>query len=256
MNAQMLLDQFLGAQKGDEESGQARTTTGVLPNRGMTAALGGLAAGGLIGVLIGNKKARKTVGSLAGGVVGYGGAAALGALAHRAYQKWQEGRASAPVASTPVASSSGGQGAAHQANAATGTAARFDPSLAPASDGQPFELAIVKAMISAANADGHICEKERRTILARLSASPLDADDKAFVLDALMSPPTVAQIAALASGPEQAVELYLASRLVIDPDVAVERVHLETLACELSLPEGLAAEIERQVTQDAQLAAA
>ena len=43
---------------------------------------GGAAAGGLLGLLLGNKKMRKA----GGGVLGYGGAAVLGALAHRAYR--------------------------------------------------------------------------------------------------------------------------------------------------------------------------
>ena len=56
-----------------------------------------MAAGGLLGLLLGNKKARK----MAGGVAGYGAAAALGALAFKAYQNWQSG---ADARTAPVAS--------------------------------------------------------------------------------------------------------------------------------------------------------
>ena len=52
--------------------------------------------GGILGLLLGSKKVRK----MTGGLVGYGGAAAIGALAHKAYQNWQQG---AQVATAPVA---------------------------------------------------------------------------------------------------------------------------------------------------------
>ena len=71
-----LLEQFMGG--GREGSGAG--------NRGDL--LKGAAAGGLLGLLVGNKKARK----MAGGLVGYGGAAAAGALAFKAWQNWQQGK--------------------------------------------------------------------------------------------------------------------------------------------------------------------
>src|SRR3954470_15692497 len=62
---------------------------------GVQGFAGGAAAGSLLGLLLGGKKMRK----LASGALGYGGAAALGALAHRAYQNYMEGRSaqSAPM---------------------------------------------------------------------------------------------------------------------------------------------------------------
>ena len=100
MNPQQLLEQFLGADAGHKATQTAQDVKGKLADSGFTGIAGGLAAGGLLGLLVGNKKMRKKVGKLAGGVAGYGGAAALGALGYRAYQNWQANKqpttASAP----------------------------------------------------------------------------------------------------------------------------------------------------------------
>ena len=136
MNPQTLLDQFLGPQATQNMGERARNLTQGLSTNPAMAGMAGVAAGGILGLLLGNNKARKTVGNLAGGVVGYGGAAALGALAYRAYQNWQanqEGR-----------------------------------------DGKPFELALVKAMVGAAAADGHIGPDEQQQIFSHVAQLPLD----------------------------------------------------------------------------------
>ena len=124
-----------------------------------------------------------------------------------------------------------------------------------AADGRPFELALVRAMIGAAKADGHIDAEEQRAIFAQVERIGLDAEAKAFVFDALAKPADGAQIAAAARTPEQAAELYLASRLAIDPDEPAERAWLEALAHRLSLPEGLAAHLDRQAEAAAVAAA-
>ena len=102
------------------------------------------------------------------------------------------------------------------------------------------------AMIAAANADGHIDSEEQRLIFDRVGDLPLDPEDKAFVFDALAKPPSLQEIADLAQGPEQATELYLASRLAIDPDHPMERAYLEALGSRLSLPADLVAHLESQ----------
>src|SRR6185437_12183339 len=124
---------------------------------------------------------------------------------------------------------------------------RFLPAAAPAADGQAFELVLVRAMIAAAKADGHIDATEQRRIFQHVEGQGLDAEAKAFVFDALSAPVGVTEIAAAARTPEQAAELYLASRVAIDPDQPAERAYLDALAHRLSLPPGLAAHLDRQV---------
>ncbi len=239
MDPKRLLEQFLGPNAGEKAGGAMQSARDSLSQSGMGGAAGGLAAGGLIGLLLGNKKARKTIGKLAGGAVGYGGAAALGALAYRAYQNWQTEQA-APETAMPTPSS------APQGQLPAPSEARFMPEAAPAANGRPFELALVMAMIGAANADGHIGPDEQQLIFDRVGQLPLEAEDKAFVFDALAKPPALQDIASLANGPEQATELYLVSRLAIDPDHPMEQAYLEALASRLSLPADLVTHLERQ----------
>ncbi|MEX2518025.1 MAG: tellurite resistance TerB family protein [Paracoccaceae bacterium] len=194
-------------------------------------ALGGIAAGGLFGMLLGNKKMRK----MAGGAVGYGGAAVLGALAHRAYQNWQGGQRvdQAPVATAADAPQQG---------------SRFAP--ATGADGKPFALALIGSMIAAANADGHIDTDEKKQIFEAAERGDLDAEGKAFIFDAMRNPLSPGQIAALAKDQEQAAELYLAARVAIDPDHPEEKAFLKTLAQALSLPDGLVSHLDSQVARN------
>ena len=194
-------------------------------------ALGGFAAGGVLGVLLGNKKARKMV----GGALGYGGAAVLGALAYRAYQNWQEGQqaSQAPMATTADAPQEGSP---------------FAP--ATGADERPFALALISSMIAAANADGHVGPDEQKQIFEAANRGGLDIEDKAFIFEALQNPSSPDQIAALAGSQEQATELYLAARIAIDPDHADEKAFLQKLAQSLKLPGGLVNHLDAQVAQN------
>jgi uncharacterized membrane protein YebE (DUF533 family) len=126
---------------------------------------------------------------------------------------------------------------------------KFLPDTAPAGDGRPFELALIVAMIAAANADGHIGAEEQRAIFDQVGQLSLDSEGKAVVFDTLRNPPSLQDIASLASGPEQAAEIYLASRLAIDPDHPAEVAYLEALANRLRLPPELVKHLESQVVQ-------
>jgi uncharacterized membrane protein YebE (DUF533 family) len=190
--------------------------------------MGGAASGGLLGMLLGGGKGGKGI----GGVLSHGGAAALGALAFRAYQNWQQGQA--PAAATPAT-----------AQDAQAMDAPFHPD-APAADGQPFALALVRAMIGAAKADGHVDAQEQEAIFAHVEQAGLDAEAKAFVFDALSQPTDLNAIAASARTQEQKAEIYLATCLAIDPDHPAERAYLEALAHRLALPADLVAHLRAQ----------
>jgi uncharacterized membrane protein YebE (DUF533 family) len=246
MNPQSLLEQFLGPNAAGNIGSAIQDQKSKLAGAGVGGVAGGLAVGGLLGLLLGNKKARKKAGKLAGGVIGYGGAAALGALAYRAYRNYQ-GEHQAPQVSGRVEAMA--PDLPKVASASAADAAAFDPAASPAKDGKPFELALVLAMIAAANADGHIDASEQKSIFDQVGNLPLDAEAKAFVFDALAKPPSLQAVADFAEGPAQASELYLVSRLAIDPDHPMETAYLEALASRLGLPAPLVAEIESQVQQ-------
>jgi uncharacterized membrane protein YebE (DUF533 family) len=211
IDPKQLLEQVLGG----NVAGQVRNTGRDFVNRldatqGSKAFAGGAVAGGLLGMLLGGRRG-------GGGLLGYGGAAALGALALQAYQNYQRQQA--------------------------GGAARFGdvaghalPHARPATDGGPFELVLVRAMVGAAKADGHIDASEQQRLFAQVERLGLDADAKAYVFDLLTHDVDVESLARAASTPEQGAELYLAARLAIDPDQPKEKAWLDALATRLKLP--------------------
>jgi uncharacterized membrane protein YebE (DUF533 family) len=154
-----------------------------------------------------------------------GGLAVLGTLAYKAYQNWQ-------------ASQSGGQTAA-----STPAAAQEASSTA--------KLNLIRAMISAAKADGHLDSEETKRIQDAIAAHDLDSEAKAFLLDALSAPSDAGSIAQLAQNQQQACEIYLASRLVIGDDTPEERRYMEQLAAGLKLPSTLTGQLDREVKSSA-----
>lgn len=188
----------------------------------------GAVAGGLLGMLLGGKKVRK----LAGGALGYGGAAALGAIAYQAYQTYRQNQGGAnPLASIPQATP------------------ELLPHAQPAADGGAFELVLIRGMIAAAKADGHVDAAEQQRLFAQVERLGLDSEAKAMVFDALTQPVDLGRIASQVATPEQGAELYLASRLAIDPDHPAERAWLDALAGRLKLPAELRASLDKQVTE-------
>jgi uncharacterized membrane protein YebE (DUF533 family) len=235
IDAKSLLEQFLGGKQlgSGKFGGSAKTTDYAdLAKRGMDSLGGGkgLAVGGLLGLILANKKAR----SMAGNVAVYGGAAALGLLAWRAYRNWQDGQApgSAPVA---------------QPADIAQVEPQYLPTAGPARNGQPFEFALVQAMVAAAKADGHIDAREQQRLFTEIERLGLDAETKGAVFDLLSKPIPVETVAASAASAEQGAELYLASRIAIDPDHPAERAYLQTLVQKLNLPADLVAHLDRQV---------
>lgn len=185
----------------------------------------GAAAGGIMALLIGNKKARK----LAGKAAGYGGAAALGGLAYSAYKNWQQKDVTEH----------------HQGN--------FQPSqhdmIAPPEKQTPIgEITLIKAMIAAAKADGHLDPEEQARIFEAVARMDLSAESKGRIFDLLSRDISVPELAEAAWNLEQKSEIYLASCLVIEIDHPEERRYLDSLAEELDLPEGLPAQLESQAT--------
>jgi uncharacterized membrane protein YebE (DUF533 family) len=224
-----LLDQFLGSQAGGSIRNAGQAAKGRLDQySGSGGFVRGAAAGGLLGLLLGGKGMRKA----AGGMLGYGGAAVVGALALKAYQNYQQQKAAAPVTLTPEQFAELGDKAL--------------PHSQPGADGAPFQLTLIRAMVGAAKADGHVDAAEQQRLFAEVERLELDAEAKAFVFDLLGKPTDLEAITGAVATPEQGAEVYLASRLAIDPDVPAERAWLDALAARLKLPAELRAQLDAQ----------
>jgi len=230
INSNNLLEKFLGPNAGDSMRQAGGDAKQKLDGMGLGGFGGGTMVGGILGLMLGSKKMRK----MAGGVLGYGGAAAAGAMAFKAYQNWQQGKA---AATAPVAT----QADIGQMDQS------FLPEAAPAANGLPFQLVMIQAMIAAAKVDGHIDAQEQKVLFEQVEKMGLDAESKAFVFDALTKPVDIAAIASSARGIEQATELYLISRVAIDVDHPAERAYLQALGHKLNLPTDLMAHLDHQV---------
>ncbi len=233
MDLQNLLNQFMGAISTAPASGQpaqpqASSTpqsAGQLPG-GLAA---GAAAGGIMALLLSNKSARKVVGKAAK----YGGAAVLGTMAYKAYQNWQQG------------DNISAQRAGH-AGPVTLDSSDFTREDTLSGD---FQLRLVKAMITAAKADGHIDEVEQQRIFKAVESMQMSNDMKAMLFDLMRNPVAVEELAHGVHSIEQKSELYLASCMAIDPDHPAELAHLDQLAHALQLPNGLAQQLQQQVSE-------
>jgi uncharacterized membrane protein YebE (DUF533 family) len=215
---QKLLQQMLGGGSGGGKAG----AFGVSGDTMKGAALGGIA-----GLLLGSKSGQK----IAGSALKIGGVAVLGGLAYKAWQNWQAQQGGpAPAAQ--------GNGAAD----AEGTA--FLPQAEAERD--ELSLALLSAMISAAKADGHMDADEQSRIFAKVGGSELSAEEKGFLMDQIRKPLDISEIAAKATSPERAAEIYAASVLAIDPDQAAEKDYLDRLAQKLDLAPALRASIETE----------
>ena len=246
-DAKSLLDQFMGSQNlgGQNQGRQDQQGFGgpfggkgggdLLQQAGnMLGGFGGGAlTGGLAGLLLGSKGGRK----LAGSALGYGGMAVAGALAYRAYQNCQAGKRASPaaVAQTPL------------------LPPPADTPFNPAQEADQQSLArnLLRAMIAAAKADGHIDAAEQANIFAQMDKmqreNNLGADDKVFVMDELRAPLDVDAVARCARTPEEAAELYTVSLLAIDVDNPSERAYLALLAARLKLDDKLVAHLHATV---------
>jgi uncharacterized membrane protein YebE (DUF533 family) len=182
----------------------------------------GALAGGALGLLLGNRRARKMGGKLAV----YGGLAAVGALAYKAYGDWKQ----------------------QQSGGGTVTAAGAAAALPPP-DAESHSQAILKALIAASKADGHVDERERQVIegeFSRLDAAP---EVRQWLQAELQKPLDPAEVARAATTPEMASEMYLASLLAVDEQNFMERTYLDELARQLKLDDGLKARLEQQIKE-------
>jgi uncharacterized membrane protein YebE (DUF533 family) len=224
MSAQSILDQLL--KSGVSLLDNKRTPTGGAPSAGLGQLGTGLAAGGVLGLLLGTKRGR----SLGGSALKYGSVAALGAVAFRAYSQWQTQQAA--QASHTVGSDTGVQ----------------TLNLLPPPETESHSRAMLKALIAAAKSDGHLDAHERGLIDAEMVRLQADESDRAWLTAELQCPLDPADVARAGSTPQLAAEMYLASLMVIDDTSYMERAYLDEFARQLKLPDALKAELEAQAS--------
>jgi uncharacterized membrane protein YebE (DUF533 family) len=195
----------------------SRVTSIVSQNQLATGAV----LGGLGGLLLGTKTGRE----LAGDAVQLGAAALIGGLAYKAYQNYKSGQ---PMMATggPVAAAPAGTG--------------FEPQAMS----NETAVRILRAMIAASAADGRIDERESEKILSTFRQSGADKEAEAFLTHEIQSPATAAMLAEGVRSETEAIEVYTAARIAIDPDTPAEQTFLADLAARLNIAPALAGQID------------
>lgn len=188
----------------------------------ISGAGGGALAASTIGLLMGNKMARK----MGGKVITYGGLAALGVIAYKAFNNWQQQN----KAATPLVQPQ--------------TADRL-----PAPEAELHSKAVLRALIGAAKADGHIDDRERQLIHEEVARLTGDQEVQDWFDKELRKPLDPAEIAKSATTPEIAAEMYLASLLMVDEQNFMERSYLDELARQMKLEPSFKAELEKQAME-------
>lgn len=215
---------------------------GALGSSGVAGGLAGGVAGGALTSALLSKKGKKHAKNL----LAAGGLAAVGGLAWKAYKNYQNNPSASTTGPTPSASA---QGNGESAPAAWPQLEEQDFDISDACTEGSTGLLLIRAMITAAMADGHMDGEERSAILSKMDSLGLDADEKALVVDELLHPKSVDDIVRAVVSQESAIEVYAASVLAIDERRPEAAAYLDNLAQRLSLPPLLIEALRSRVDQ-------
>ncbi len=225
MDLKNLMDQLLQAGKEVAQQNQSAATEKLhafgdkAEKNPMAAYAVGAAGAGLLALLLGSKSGRE----VAGAGLKLGSLAAVGGLAYQLYQNWQG-----------------------QNNAQTGTAQVESVKLESIQE-KETDLStenLLRAMVAAAKADGHVDQDELAHIRSKMQVLNLGSDVSELLLGELVRDTSVADIAAMANGNQKAaLELYLVTRMVVDDQNAVEKAYLADLQKALALPDEVVAAV-------------
>ena len=224
-----------------------------LTSSGIGSGLAGGVAGGALVSALGSKSGRKTAATL----LKVGGIAAVGGLAWKAYQSYQQ---------------TNGQ----QVNAQQGNAQQMPQTASPqswqannASQAQPdwrgleqqqFEaivdksnesagMLLLRSTISAAMADGQLSQTEQGQIFAKLEELSLTSEERGTLFAEMAKPWTTADFGNNVTDPVIAIEVYAAALMTIDDTCEAGRAHLRSLANALRLPVPLVTSLHARVLE-------
>ena len=223
-------EQLLGQLMGDAMSG--RLGGGKRKHKrsgGLGGLLGGGSSGGMLGGMSGGTKAKLGLGLLG--------------IAVAAYQHYQKPTAPQPaMGGTMPPPLPAGLGSAMPPPPPTATA--------PSPARVEHAMHLLRAMITAAHADGLIDAGEREAILGRARDGGLDAESLEALDAEIRAPLTLEQLAVRTPAGLRA-EVYAAALIAITAETDEERAFLDRLAGQLSLDAAARADIHAQLGVDA-----
>lgn len=216
---------------------------------------GGVAGGALTGALTSKKGSKMGKSALKLGAL-----AAVGGVAWKAYQVYsqknaQQGAqtASQPMnaANQPVAQSQyiPSQPKQNLTYSPSTLSQRQFEQVIEDEQNESGQMLLLRAMITAANADGHIDENERQRIYEQVDNLELSVEDKAGLFDELRRPLSMEQLMAAVPNSETAVEVYAASVMAIDEQQPASQDYLNRLSASMLIPKELVSAIHQQTNE-------
>jgi uncharacterized membrane protein YebE (DUF533 family) len=218
------------------------------------ALLGGGIAGGIAGSLLSSKSGRKT-GAKA---LKIGALAAVGGIAWKAYKSYSDQQAQDRAFnrgkyqdySDNQQSQPPLQASQFAYDPQSLNKSQFDAVVNETNtEGQ---LLLLRAMIAAAHADGHIDQTERMKIFDQVDGMDLSSEDKSSLFDEMRNPMSIEQLVAKVPCSEAATEVYAISAIAVDLNQGDSRIYLDKLARQLCIPSQLQHALE-QTTHNARL---
>jgi uncharacterized membrane protein YebE (DUF533 family) len=216
MNLQGFLDHLLKSQSGSTQAAGGQSQGGSLLNADFGK---GAIAGGALGLLLGKNKTTRKLAS-------YGGLAAIGVMAYKAYGDYRTQQGGAQTAPPQ-------------------TVDRLPPQQAAL-----HSEAILRALVGAAKADGHIDERERGVIEGEFARLNPGSEVQQWLHAELAKPLDPAEVARAATTPEIASEMYLASLMAVDEQNFMERAYLDELGRQLKLDDALRERLARELARN------
>ena len=141
-----------------------------------------------------------------------------------------------PASAEPAASSGAGPAGDFEREPPPPAAAAIDDNRA---------LLLIRAMIAAANADGHISPEERRRIIAQLDEAGADAEDHRLIEQELSNPKPLDTLLGQVADHATAQQFYAASRAAMDGQTPTQTAYLDYLRNRLNLPPEETTEIDQ-----------
>ena len=182
----------------------------------------GVALGGLGALILGTETGR----SIAASAAKIGALALIGGLAYKAYRHYAEGQP--PGTEVDVNAEPAPKGSGFEESAISDQAAKT----------------YLRAMIAAAAADGRLDADEQRRLTATLTEAGMDREAEAFIAQEINNPASIDELVAGVSDQREALQLYTAARLAIEPNTQAEQEFLATLASRLGIDADLARHVD------------
>lgn len=197
----------------------------------LSNALGGGASSGGSGGAIGNVLGSLLGGGASGGSGGGIGGGLIGSLAKAAMSQMAGG------------ASTGGQAAAPGFDLSQFSAGQVESKR----DENDRALVMIRAMLTAAKADGQVDAGEQQRILGKLNEAGASQEMNEFIQNELRQPVDVESLAAEVDSPHMATEVYTASLFAIDIDTPGEQAYMSKLASRLNLPSTLVQQLHESL---------